>query len=413
MSYSQGYRDKVVIPDKYNTGITISEDELISAETAIGLNTYITYSTQKTYGTIYENILFTGQTCFKTANAAGITFKNCKFKANNSEAYALIISGEWRDDLYWNFINCEFDGFKSAAVQPQTNTKYVNCKFHNLGADGGKVTSNGGYENCYFYDIGYVDGAHADGIQTTIVNKNFYIKNCRFDVVKNGNSGIFFWQEADSENAVIKDVLINGGNYSVYLGYKYPEKNDCTITNLNVENVKIGSGYQYGAFNCNDNNYSSLYSDGNISDQTKLFVSSTSYNDGKIKLHVSNYTSAERKLVIKTDKVSKEVNIPAHPSYAESQSLSMDDLPIDLEYEVDGNWLVCYDGSESDENQIRYVDFLNSASSITELFKLICDAIRDKKLSTDLIPHTSIPAEIRSINTSSSTEYDNGNEVEY
>lgn len=409
MSYSQGYRDKVVIPDKYNTGITISEKELISSD-AIDVSTYITKDTQKAYGTVYENILFTGQTTFKTEGCLGITFKNCKFEAKDSESYALIINGTWNNDLYLNFINCEFDGFKSAAVQPQSNTKYLNCKFHNMGADGGKVTSNGGYENCYFYDIGTIDGTHADGIQTTTANEGFYIKNCRFDVVKNGNSGIFFYQEADSKDAVIKDVLINGGNYSIYLGYKYPENNDCTITNLIVENVKIGSGYQYGAFNCNDNNYSSLYSNGNISDQDKLFISSVTYNNGKIKLHVSNYTSTERKLIIKTDKVLEEVNISAHPSYVESQSLSMDNLPIDLEYEIDGNWLVCYDESESNENQIRYVDFLDSASSVPELFKLICDTIRYKKSSNDLILHRNIPAEINSIKE---TECEDGNEVEY
>lgn len=330
---------------------------LTEANTALGIDGYITKDTQTEHGIVYENMLFLGQTVFKTAGASGMTFQNCKFKAENAEPYALIISGDWSSDLYFNFVNCEFEGFSSAAVQPQSNTKYTGCVFHNMGADGGKATSNGGYENCYFYDIGTTDGTHADGIQTTIANKGFYIKNCRFDVVKNGNSGIFFYQEADSKDAVIKDVIINGGNYSVYLGYKYPEKNDCSITGLSVENVKVGSASQYGAFSCNAKKYSYLYDKGYISDQNELFVSSTSYSDGKIKFHVSNYTASERTLVVKTDKVTKEFVIPAHPSHTAAQSLSMSDLPIDLEYEVEGSWITCYDSSESEDNQIRHADY--------------------------------------------------------
>lgn len=334
---------------------------MASADTALGIDGYITKDTQTEHGTDYENILFVGQTVFKTADASGMTFKNCKFKAKDSEPYALAISGNWSNDLYLNFVNCDFEGFASAAVQPQTNTKYTNCVFHNMGADGGKVTSNGGYENCYFYNIGTTDGTHADGVQTTIENENFYIKNCRFDVVKNGNSGIFFYQEGNSKNAIIKDVLINGGNYSIYLGYKYPDKNDCQISDLTVENVKVGNAHQYGAFSCNAKKYSYLYDKGYISDQTELFVSSTSYDNGKIKLHVSNYTSGERTLVVKTDKITKEIAIPAHPSYSESQSLALSDLPIDLEYEVEGKWLTCYDTSESEDNQIRHVDYSDQA----------------------------------------------------
>ena len=168
MNYKERYRDIVIIPDKYNTGITIDENDLIPAIDAFpSFNGYITSQFQSSYGSEYEGILFTNQTSFKTANTSGIIFKNCKFKAVETSPYALNLSGTWNDDLYWKFINCEFDGYSSAAVQPQNNTTFINCKFHNLGSDGGKVTSNGGYENCYFYDIGNTDGSHADGIQTT------------------------------------------------------------------------------------------------------------------------------------------------------------------------------------------------------------------------------------------------------
>lgn len=393
MGYTQGYRDIVVIPDKFNTGLTIDENKLIPTSEAFpNWDGYFTSAFQVNYGTEYENILFENQMSFKSSCPSGVTFKNCKF-TTNSNAYALIVSGTWNDNLYWNFINCEFEGFTSAAVQPQHRTKFINCKFHNLGSDGGKVTSYGGYENCYFYDIGHKDSAHADGIQTTGENNDFYIKNCRFDIVQNGNAGIFFIQEANSDNAVIKDVLINGGNYSFYLGRKDTTNTNYGITNLSMDNIKIGDIYHFGKTNCNMEEYIDTIKNA-VSDQDKLFVSSVFQNNGKIRLYVTNYTLTERKLIVRTDKGVNEFMIPAHPSWDDSQLLTMNELPVDLAYEVDGNYVICYDTAISEENQIRYATFETDTITIQKLFKQICDAIREKEGTTDLINHLDIPQRI-------------------
>ena len=121
--------------------------------------------------------------------------------------------------------------------------------------------------------------------------------------------------------------------------------------------------------------------------------------NGKIKLLVTNYTNTEKVLKLVTDSGITSVTIPACPLCNDGLAYTtLSDFPFDIEIEVDGNYIVCYDTEISEENQIRYVTFVEDNSiTVPELFKQICDAIREKTGTTNLIKHTDIPSMIRSI----------------
>lgn len=402
MIHELGYRDKVIIPDKYNTGpvagtVFISANEYLHDPSTY---IYIGGKTISDYGDTFENLRFTHTVVFKKGTGQinqPVYFKNCLFDAE-FDTYCFSTNGTGGDSQFkLIFDHCEFKRFGSAANQPGGTQIFTNCKIHTSHGDGGKGSiDNGGFENCYFYDLGYDSpSAHADGIQTTGGNTNFYIKNCRFDVPVTqdnvSNAGIFFVQEYDSVNAEIKDILINGGNYSLYIGIK--EGKTATITGLTGSNIKIGASYTYGRASITDAQYQNWNSNGTITNQDKLFVSSVFMGaNGKIKVIVSNYTESARTLILVSDKETQTYTVPAHPTSEQLSNLTFDDLPYDLEYEVEGNYVICYDGSISDANEIRF-----AYATVSQLFSDIADAVRTKTGSQDLIPRQGLPKEISSI----------------
>ena len=360
---TEGVCDTQVIPDKHNTGIEAGVTltpyaEYFSGYCNDGESLYITQALQNNLGTVYENIEFSSVVTLNKANLTSMVFRNCKFSA--SAAYAVNTGSNLdSENVTVTFENCEFLNQTSACVQPTKNFKLVNCKIHDMGSDGGKVFDNGNYENCYFYNIGSVDGTHADGIQVTSNNDNFSIINCRFDMPTYNeymaNAAIFFILEEDSTNSVVKDCFAYGGNYSVYYGRKTPDaETPVVLENNTVENIIVGCGYQYGAFNDNSNSFD--YSE--IKDADKLFVSSV-WKDGEtIHLLVSNYTNEERVLKVVSDTGTKSVTIPAAPTYEEGKTYTnFSQFPFDVEVETTGDYVVCYDTSVSAENQVRFVNY--------------------------------------------------------
>lgn len=400
MEYTYGYRDNVIIPDKYNTGCRgelTSMADFFGSYYKEGSTMYITSSLQNALGTVYENIDFTSVVNLNKTNLRPMTFRNCRF--NITAPYAVNTGSNFlTNDIEVVFENCEFSGQTSACVQPTAKFKMINCKIHDMGSDGGKVFDNGSYENCYFYNIGMTDGAHADGIQITGTNNNFSIINCRFDVPSytgySSNSGIFFVLEGDSYNSVIKDCVMTGGNYTFYYGRKDIESSIAIEGNV-VNNIIIGCSYRYGILNDNSNSFDH----NEVKAADKLFVSSVYKENGKIKLLVTNYTNTEKVLKLVTDSGITSVTIPACPLCNDGLAYTtLSDFPFDIEIEVDGNYVVCYDTEISEENQIRYVTFVEDNSiTVPELFKQICDAIREKNGKSGLIKHTDIPQEINSI----------------
>lgn len=384
MIHELGYRDKVIIPDKYNTGVENESALIPVAQKFPGWDGYLRSSIiTANGGYVFENIFFSNTIAVKASQINhALYFKNCKFEGDSS--YAVSNSGDWNNSMELFFDHCEFSGYTSAAVKPFDKTIFKNCKIHHMPSDGLKGgLSNGGFENCYIYDTGYNNPeAHADGVQTTGGNTNLYIKNCRFDVPTTkdnvGNAGIFFVQEYDSVDVEIKDILINDGNYSIY----------------------IGASYAYGRANITDAQYQNWNSDGTITVQDKLFASSVFTGaNGKIKVIVSNYTKSARTLILVSDKETQTYTVPAHPTSEQLSNLTFADLPYDLEYEVEGNYVICYDTSVSDANEIRF-----AYASVKQLFSDIAHAVRSKTGSQDLIPRQALPKEISQI-TGGSPEY--------
>ena len=392
-THTIGYRDKVVIPDKYNTGPRVSSFTDKTSMVYIGKNDPRSYT----------GCHFKGQLAVKFGSAYitdALYFTDCLF--TNGGTYCLSASNPSlqleTNAIY--FENCEFYGFNSACVSPQIRRMYFkNCKMHKSGGDGGKGFLHGGYENCYFYDIGRSDGAHADGIQTTAGLNGFYMKNCRMDVPSTsesvGNAGLFFIQEADATDVVVKDLMMNGGNYTFYIGTKGGIEPVPVLTNVTGENIKIGEAYTYGRFNSSAQ-FHDWITDGTVTNQDKLFVSSV-YKDasGVIKVHVTNYTLSQRTLIMVSDEETITQTIPACYSSSEGKNHTFDEFPYDLEYEIHGIYVTCYDTSISAENQIRF-----QYCSVSELFGDIADAVRSKRGISDDIYRVDLPYEISQISSS-------------
>ena len=389
-THTIGYRDKVVIPDKYNTGPRVST---FTDKTSM---VYIGKPNPRTYVGCH----FKGQLAVKFGTGYiedALYFKDCLF--TNGGTYCLSVSNPSlilsTNAIY--FENCEFDGFGSCCVSPAVSKMYFkNCKMHNSGGDGGKGFYHGGYENCYFYDIGRSSGAHADGIQTTAALNGFYMKNCRMDIPftseNTANAGLFFIQEHDATDVVVKDLMMNGGNYTFYIGPKGGIEPTPVFTNITGENIKIGAAYQYGKFNHSEQ-FDSWALNGTVTDQDKLFVSSVyKGTNGKIKVHVTNYTMSQRTLVMVSDEETITQTIPAHYSVSEGHNHTFDEFPYDLEYEIDGNYVTCYDTSISAENQIRF-----QYCSVDELFGDIADAVRAKRGIVNDIYRVDLATEISQI----------------
>lgn len=398
MIHKANYRDKVVIPDKFNTGIQIPESALVPISTLVpSWDGYITSQVISALGSnVIEGVLFRGQITFKTSTGQGITFKNCKFSAYSNSPYALVTSGTWNDSLYIHFINCEIEGYQSAAIQPSKGMIVKNCKIHDMGSDGAKGGfDNGGYENCYFYKLGMGDDVHADGIQTTNAQSNFYIRNCRFDVPKTAecvsNAGLFYIQERPAVDCEIRDVLIFGGGYSFYLGYKDGYEETGTITDLVSSNIKIGYGDHYDIFRCNDSQYSNYTSNGTVTRQDKIFVSSVFKDVDGVKVVATNYTNSDRTLVVVTDVDTYTFTVPALPGYADSLQTPFADFDFDNVYTVQGTYVICYDTSVSDANEIRY-----QIVDVNTLFTSIGDAVRSQREETETYARTDLPYRIYS-----------------
>lgn len=416
-----GYRDRVVIPDRYNTGVQIPIESLVLISDKVSdwdgyiKPTNITTLCNEDY--VCENIYFNSTFSIKTSVSHGITFKNCKFNGNGND-YCFKWSGTWDDNLYIHFENCELYNARSACNDPSSNSIFLNCQIHDFLQDGAKGGfSNGGFENCIFYNIGKGDGdVHADGIQTTGFQRNFYIKNCRFDVPatpdNKSNAGLFYIQEHDSIDCVIKDVLIFGGGYSFYLGIK--DGHDATITNLEGSNIKIGYNENFGIFNCNVSEYSDWTTKGIVSRQDKLFVSSVIKDGDDLKIHVTNYTNESRTLIVVTNEGTKTFTINGNYNYDDGHTHPLSDFHFDDEVVVQGNWCVCYDTSVSEENQVRC---FMTYDTVSGLFTAIGDAVRSKRNEQTIYSRQDLPDLIDGISqgitpTGKITITQNGNNID-
>lgn len=406
MVHELGYRDKVIIPDKYNTGLTNPDALVPVADKFSGWDGYITPQIiTRNGGYVFENILFTGSTSFKTTISHSVTFRNCKFMGNPS-LYAMNISGDWNENCQWIFEHCELTNYQSACARPTSRTIFRYCKIHHNGGDGGKAWSNGGYENCYIYDYGNtnipVDDPHADGIQTTQTINGFYIKNCRIDNARTkenySNSALFFIQNdgKNATNCVLQDLLMSSGNYTMYIGIKEDADPETTqILNLTASNIKCAKNYGSGRLVIKGVDNLEWIRDV-VTEQEKIFVSSVfKMPNGNIKVVATNYTDTDRTMVMVSDTETKTVTVPHIAMNSESGNLTWDEIGYNQEYEISGNYVICYDTSISDANEIRF-----QYCDVSELFGDIADTIRSKTGSTNPIYRCNLPYEINQLGPS-------------
>ena len=163
------------------------------------------------------------------------------------------------------------------------------------------------------------------------------------------------------------------------------------VENLVADNIKTG----YGKNGNTDVLYLSSYAEsqgwqtnGIVSLQDKIIVSSVYKGvNGKIKVHATNYTTADRTLILVSDVETKTYTVPHNFLFADCLNKEIDEFPLNLEYEIEGDWVVAYDTNVSSENQIRA-----AYATVKELFTDIADTIRSKTGSSDPIARVDLPA---------------------
>lgn len=422
MGYTQGYHDIHVIPDKYNTGIDIEKcvGTYVAGETlSCGLITRV-FTTDDTARISFrkapnvsavgeyliENIDFKSSgvnamgICdgsYYTGDGITIKYINCKFVEYIDNDH------DGADKIQVEFYNCSFERFYGS------NATFYNCFFGEQGAkDPLNPTTNCTFNDCYIADVcrkADTQGAgHVDGMQTQVA-KNLYFNNCRWEVpslnysITEGgmNVAIFIQPQDTAENIIFNNCHINGGGYFTFA----LSGDETTFSNVSFNDTFVGYCYKSGAPFDEVNDFTeSIFSNTSLHDS--LYVSSVWKDDlGFLHFVTSNDTGEDRTLSVVTNLGTTTYEIPRTYKATEYEvdTKDFEDLPIDLEYvieQTDIKYAVFY---ESDA-QIRYVNFggdVPAYESISELFKDICNAIREKNGSTSLIKHIDIPEIIRNL----------------
>lgn len=358
LPYKQTIYDTNPIPDIHNTGCHGDLTNASDLEITPGaLSTYI----RNKKVNVFENIAFYDNIYInKNASTLGFTeiiFKNCLIYSNNY--YCIQLSNS---DVSIKCENCTFTNANSA-VNSAGNMTFKNCYAYNMKADCWKLYSNVKLINCYAGSAGFNSGAHADGVQFSS-GEGFYVDNYRCDGIALKDTNVYnsaFYVDFElgdtyeTTEAIAQNLYLNGGGYTMYLinadGY--------TLKNVNISNAQCGCSRRFGRVNCSPQ-YTSFIDNGKYVDAKTAYVSSVWKENGAIKFCVTNYTNQERKLIIKTSNETSTITIPACPTYDEYYDTytSLDQFPFNLDYSVpNADWIVIYDTTEAEENQIRFVDF--------------------------------------------------------
>lgn len=372
----EGEHDITVIPDKYNSGC--DEATITNVVNAAGkyggLNFVLasggtTLAVDFVYGNskVADEIIIrdTDFSAYKIEFRNGskvtahkeIIFENCKFGGLRTD-YS---SG----DVSYTFRRCSITNFAGSSAD------FDACYFGGTINDGLNPVQDVNVMNCYVSDLAHVGNKvmHSDGTQIYgqkgIDVQNITYKNCRMELPNLKRSGsqsgcyvnaclMVQLEYSDANNLLFEDCIINGGGYSIYawdkkLGY---ELNDVVF-----RNIQVGNAHEFG--NIYPTSAPTVVYD-NVSNTEKLFVASVWKDDsGKIHLSVSNDTKDARVLVVVTENGKQEIEIPACYKAKEiPEDTSFEDMPFDIDIEVDNSgWVVCYDSYESEEQQIRFVNW--------------------------------------------------------
>ena len=383
-----GFRDKTIIPDKYNTGCHgyLTPFDLASDTSNLHYNTpsgnlELKFNTQyssvirdvdPTQPIIYRNIDFTAYPQFQfmqcgdchkeDANyTAGVViiFENCLFRKVYSNS-----SFTSADMIQFEFINCTMEYFNIS------NSILMNCLIGNKTfyhtAFGDEVLEDGigvndytTIANSYIMDIEPVvsasGSAHFDGLQCTYEHTDYTLYNVRFECMnmpydpKGGGWTQAVNFEHVTTNLIISNCIINGGGYYA-TGIK-KGSNQTLTDNL------IGATYN-GACYPSDQVYQ--LTDGFATTYTNLYVSSVFFDGKDISIVCTNDSSSARTLTVKgynaqssSPVTTLTYTVPACPTYNTGWTgiTEWDDLPFDKIYKVEHalsfygiNKIECYDG---------------------------------------------------------------------
>lgn len=383
-----GFRDKTIIPDKYNTGCHgyLTPFDLASDTSNLHYNTpsgnlELKFNTQyssvirdvdPTQPIIYRNIDFTAYPQFQFMQCgdchkedsnytAGVViiFENCLFRKVYSNS-----SFTSADMIQFEFINCTMEYFNVS------NCLLMNCLIGNktfyrtyfndeVLEDGIGVNDYTTIANSYVMDVepqvSASGSAHFDGIQATYEHTDYTLYNVRFECMnmpydpKGGGWTQAVNFEHEVTNLIINNCIINGGGYYA-TGIKKG-------SNQSLSDNLIGATYN-GACYPSDQVYQ--LTDGFATTYTDLYVSSVFFDGKDISIVCTNDSSSARTLTVKGYNAQSSspittltYTVPACPTYNSGWSgiTSWDDLPFDKIYKVEHalsfygiNKIECYDG---------------------------------------------------------------------
>ena len=373
-------RDRLIIPDKYNTGChgTLKKFDVSTDTSGIGWrdnttmidfnNSNSVKNLQDNQVIVFENYDFTDYDAFNFYLANAYTseksyykdnlrfvFKNCLF-LTVAQSYAFPET----TNISLEFYDCSFSRIvMNKAIVDRCligNRTYYKSIIPNYdpGADGGNIL--GGHvnlRNSYIMDIEVEtetqSGAHLDGIQMFQSGTDVHISNCRFECFdmpyeySNGNWSYSLYLENQTTDSSLNYCIFHGGGY-----YNTSlEKAD----NQSFANNFITSSNDYNS-PCYPSENNWQMADNWASYIDTLLVSSVWVDGNKIKICYSNDLNSERTLRIVTDtNVTYTETVPACPtrSGATSQTVTKwSDLPFDLIKEIDASGvhnINIYDGN--------------------------------------------------------------------
>lgn len=376
--------DKVVIPDKYNTGASgklnkvkigdkIKSIELINGNNGTKNVLDFYYKNSEIKGKVvlnnldfsdYPLVLYHAD---KVEHKIEVTFKNCKFShfAGNRKS----------SNITFKFERCSFYNFYGS------DATFNRCKFGKSFNDGLNPFQNVIIKNCFFTDFGSMKSkeaaVHTDGTQIygwkDIDVKNIVYENCRFEIPPVASAGskagvnaciMLQLEFSNAENIKFQDCILNGGGYSIYAESKY---DNFEMKNVFFDNIRLGCAKKYG------NIYpkvSSNVSFSKIKETDRLYIGSVWKKKGKTYLSVSNDTCRKRKLLVITDKGKFRYTIGKCKN---GKQMNTNDkyknMPFDKKIVIPQNckYVICYDNTFSGAaKQIRFVNWSEKNVYITK-----------------------------------------------
>lgn len=387
-----GFRDALLHPDKYNTGVNPIADESVR-----GTLTEVT--TAGTYGGVVfslynEDPYLAIRWNNATNNSLGsyVLIENYDF--SHFEYLASALESNANIARLVEFKNCILPEFRSGTVDYNISYKLTNCKipqitgshFHTLRCDIGHTPNDGidplktvTIEDTYISDICHYTESytHTDGIQISgtsgIDADNINIINTRIEVpllkISGSNFGMagclfFDIENANSNNVHVENCTVNGAGYSITI----VTENDFDISNYTLENVDIGYSHQFGALGTIDDRATLT----NVGYVTKLYIGSVWKDENNnTHLSVTNDTNTEKLLIIYTDNGFEQFIIPKCPRYSEviTDVTTFDSLPFDIDLNIGVvDYVVAFDGNVTVDNQIRFVNYTENEVEFPQNF---------------------------------------------